>query len=64
MSGGGESAHVHPDLGDDHGRGSGPDTRDLTQTRHRIDERGDHLPDHGLQLGDISAQRIDPGPAS
>jgi hypothetical protein len=26
MPGGGETAHIHPDLSDDHGRGSGPDT--------------------------------------
>src|SRR5205085_1869390 len=38
VSRGGEPAHVHPDLGEDHGRGGGSDARDLIQARHGISE--------------------------
>ena len=61
VSRGGEPAHVHPDLGEDHGSGGGSDARDLIQARHGISERGDHFLDGGLQLGDVGAERVDPG---
>lgn len=59
MRGGGERGHVHPKLGDDLLGGAQADTGDLIQLRHRRRERGDHLLDPGVQVGDVSGQRVD-----
>jgi len=48
MPGGGEPAHVHPDLRDDHVGCGASDTGDLIQAGQRILERGDLLLDPGV----------------
>jgi len=62
VGGGGEPGHVHPDLVDDHACRGGPDPGDLIEALHRWGERGDHLLDHGVEVGDVSVQRVDPEP--
>jgi len=61
MPGGGEPGHVHPDLGDDHRSGHRPPAGDLIQAGDRLGERGDHLLDGRLELGDVGAQGVHAG---
>ncbi len=55
VGGGGEPGHVQPDLGDHRGRTDGPETGDLIQALHGVNERGDHLLDRGVEFGDVGA---------
>jgi hypothetical protein len=57
----GEPGHVQPHLGDDHLGGGDADARDRVQAGHRRSGRGDLVLDPGLDLGDVSVDRVDPG---
>jgi len=50
-----------PDLGEDHACCGGSDAGDLIQALHRVGERGDHLPDRGVEFGDVGIEGIDAG---
>jgi hypothetical protein len=58
---GGEAAHVQPDLGDDHRGGDRADAGDLIEAGRCLDERGDHLLDRGVELGDVGVEGVDGG---
>ena len=60
MARGGETTHVHPDLGDDRAGGGAADAGDLIQPVGRRRERDDQLLELVVQLGDVSVQPIDP----
>lgn len=61
MAGGGEAGHVQPDLGDHRGRGDGPETGDLIDALHGVDEWDDHLLDRGVEFGDVGGEGVDAG---
>ena len=61
MPRGGEPAHVQADLGDDDRGHIRPDPRDLIKPGDRVSERGQMVPDLGLDRGNVGAHRIDPG---
>jgi hypothetical protein len=54
-----EAAHVHPELGDDHLRGSPADPGDLIQPVGRLRERDDLGLDVGLHRGNVGAGLVD-----
>jgi hypothetical protein len=49
------------DLGEHDGGGGRPETGDLIDAFDRLGERDDHLLDHGVELGDVGVEGVDPG---
>ena len=66
VGGGGESGHVETDLGDDDGGRGRPDPGDLIEPGYRVSERGQMLPDLGVDGGDVGVDGVEAGqhPAS
>ena len=61
MPGGGEPAHVGADLGDDDRGGDRADPGDLLKPGHGVSERAQLGFDALVDLGDVSADRVNPG---
>jgi hypothetical protein len=65
MGWGGESAHVDPDLGDDHRSGGVPDPGiSSSWVTARAQGGGDLLADLVLQRGEVEVDRVDPAQPS
>jgi hypothetical protein len=60
MSGGGEVAHVRPDLSDDHRSGDRADAGDFIEPVDRGGERDKVVAGPALDRGDVSVDRVDP----
>ena len=59
MTGAGEAAHLHADLGDELLCAGHAHAGDLIQLRHLVGKRGEQLLDPAGQLINLGAERVD-----
>jgi hypothetical protein len=59
VRGGGEAAHVDPDLGEDHLRGPSPHPRDRDQPLELLTERADHPVNLDVESRDVGRELVD-----